>query len=335
MPNPKRPLRHCLRALVLGTPLLIAGCSDEGLLCGPTNSSPSTEVWVFALTSPDGGDVLDVDAQADCFTACNALVGQSQGCFFEELDSGPGVSCTWQVEEEDPPSCGLGRRPASLCVSPARRSAGAVGDYFAQAAGLESAAAHAFGILARELAAHAAPARLVRAARRSIREEVGHARTTRRLARRFGALPVRARYGAVPRGRSLEDIAIENAVEGCVRETYGAALAWWQAEHAQDRRIARTMARVAVEESRHAQLSWDIAAWAEPRLSRAARARLARARAQAFETLRVEVDRHVAPALVSTAGLPPRASARELLRRVEREVISPYADRGSAGFVPS
>ncbi len=84
---------------------------------------------------------------------------------------------------------------------------------------------------------------LVRAARRSAREEIRHARSAGRLARRFGAVPVRARYGASCLVRSLEDVALENAIEGCVRETYGAAVAWWQAERSHDPQIAREMRR--------------------------------------------------------------------------------------------
>jgi len=144
---------------------------------------------------------------------------------------------------------------------------------------------------------------------------------TRKLARRFGAVPDDARFAPTPRVRPLADVAVENAAEGCVRETYGAAVCWWQAERARDPGIARAMARIAREETSHAHLSWALAAWAEPRLTRAARTRVAHARSRALEELRVDVDRDVSRVLVTLAGLPPRASARELLRRVGHEVI--------------
>jgi hypothetical protein len=47
------------------------------------------------------------------------------------------------------------------------------------------------------------------------------------LARRHGVAPLPIKVGAFP-ARSLEDLAVENATEGCVRETYGALLALWQ-----------------------------------------------------------------------------------------------------------
>lgn len=51
---------------------------------------------------------------------------------------------------------------------------------------------------------------------------------TRRLAARYGATAPRPRVERAP-VRSLEDIAVENAVEGCVRETFGALVGAWQA----------------------------------------------------------------------------------------------------------
>ncbi len=51
------------------------------------------------------------------------------------------------------------------------------------------------------------------------------------IACRLGVVPASPRV--VGRGpRCLETVALENAVEGCVHETYGAALARWQAKHA-------------------------------------------------------------------------------------------------------
>jgi hypothetical protein len=56
--------------------------------------------------------------------------------------------------------------------------------------------------------------------------------------------------------RSLEEMALENVVEGCVRETFGAVVAMIQAERAGDARVRRAMRRIARDETRHAELSW-------------------------------------------------------------------------------
>ena len=310
-------LRFSLQAIVLATPLILfEGCSSGSTGGGSPYSCPGgTEVFPL--------DAGELEAGVDCESVCSARLGLDvtiERCVVEEpFDGGPGqVSCTGSLAG----SCGLGRRSASLLASKASRPSSAVGEYFAEAARLEAAAVQAFRTMVGELEAHAAPARLLRAAGRSIAEERRHARVMRGFATRFGVVPHRARFGRTPPVRTLESIAIENAAEGCVRETYGAAVALWQGKHAQDHAVARAMARIAQDETRHAQLSWDLAAWAEHRLSPSGRARVEQARARALAELNVEIDRPVATTLVAIAGMPPRASARELLRRVECQVIA-------------
>ncbi len=99
----------------------------------------------------------------------------------------------------------------------------------------------------------------------------------RALARRHGAHHVRPpRVGESP-VRELVAIAVENAIEGCVRETWGAALAWFQATHAADPIVRSAMARIARDETQHAALGWSLHHWAMTRLPAAQRAEVARA----------------------------------------------------------
>jgi hypothetical protein len=189
-----------------------------------------------------------------------------------------------------------------------------MGEHFAQAFRLEASSIPAFRILARELSEHRAPGHLVRAAHRAEADEVRHVRATAALARRYGATPVRPRYGTQHKNRSLETIASENAVEGCVRETYGALVALWQARYAADPVVAAAMAPIADDETRHAELAWEVAAWAETKLSRAARVRVADARVRALSDLRAEAYSPNAASLVREAGVPPPATAAHLLR---------------------
>ncbi len=158
-----------------------------------------------------------------------------------------------------------GRAPAGFTHArpPARDSVGA---YFAEVAHLEAASVIAFRILASELRAHRAPLSLVRRAHRCARDEIAHSIVTGALARRFGATP-RAPSSARGGTRPLVAIAIENAVEGCVGETFGAALAVHQASRARDPFVRRAMVRIARDEMRHASLAWDVHAFLEGRLS--------------------------------------------------------------------
>jgi hypothetical protein len=98
------------------------------------------------------------------------------------------------------------------------------------------------------------------------RDEVRHARVTAAIA----GVPVRRpRVRTLPL-RSLAAIARDNAVEGCVHETWAAAVA-----HLEPHPAYRSIARDEVD---HAQLAWDIDAWlgerARPDLRRRAAARL-------------------------------------------------------------
>jgi hypothetical protein len=207
--------------------------------------------------------------------------------------------------------CTAGRRPSGLverdasCKDP-------VGAFFSRMAHLEAASVAAFRVLERELHAHGAPRGLRARALRAAKDEIAHARTTASIARRFGGTFVRPRVE--PRDvRSLEDVAIENATEGCVNETWGALVATFQARVAGDRRVRAAMARIARDETRHAALAQDVAAWIEPRLSVAARRRVEEARAAAAARLRAAARVEPHPDLARVVGLPTAVQAEALL----------------------
>jgi hypothetical protein len=212
-------------------------------------------------------------------------------------------------------SCGpgIGRRPEGLAATTPARGVDRVGALLAEMAHLEAASVHAFRRLGDELTAKGAPRALVRCAERSARDEVRHARVTSRLARRRGAKPPPVVVARRPRGsRSLVDFAIENAVEGCVRESFGALVATRQARAARDPRVARAMARIAVDETRHAALAWEIARWLRPRLEAGERARVTRAMRGAIASLRCEVS--ATPSDVAgELGLPTGPEAARLV----------------------
>jgi hypothetical protein len=215
-----------------------------------------------------------------------------------------------------------GRRPEGLARLGKRPgTGGAVGEYFARAAYLEAASVHAFDRLERELRAHRAPESLARAARRSATDEVRHAEAMCRLAARHGSRSKSPRVGR-SRVRSLERVARENVIEGCVRETYGALVATWQAARATDAAVRRCFSRIARDETRHAALAWAVAEWARERLGTIARARLARARRRALRRLRGEISADPPRELMALLGLPSARQARVLLAYVER-VTSP------------
>jgi rubrerythrin len=201
---------------------------------------------------------------------------------------------------------GTGRRPAGLAQE--ARPARFVAELLASQAYLERASVDAFLELAEQVTAHGAPAKLVERLRRAACEEVEHARVVGELARARGCEPVPV--DVTPAGpRSLLAIALENAREGCVRETWGAAVAVAQGERAGDGEVRKAMEQIALDELGHAALSWDLAAWLETRLSGEERAAVAEERARAVAELEGEIAQEVPSAWRAALGVPSQAES--------------------------
>lgn len=222
---------------------------------------------------PDGGACA-----LDCRKVC-AQVGPSLSASFQ--------SCSWSGSATDPKiqyycgACGVGRIPegAEGCARGA-----SVGERLAMQAYYEAVSVVAFERLAETLDREGAPRSLARRARRAAKDEARHASTFARLASREGAWVPAVEMGEA--STSLLELALENAREGCVRETYGALVALHQARHAEEPEIRRAFAEVAEDEIAHAALSWDLTRWFETKLSQGERAQVSAARAEAIAMLR-------------------------------------------------
>jgi hypothetical protein len=211
-----------------------------------------------------------------------------------------------------------GRRPVGL-RSATRALRSRFECHLGDAAWLEAASIDAFRVLRRELRAHGAPRKLLRDASRSMRDERRHARAARALARRFGvAVAPVERDEASP--RSLEAIALDNAVEGCVRETWGALIALHQAARASEPSVRATLGRIARDEVRHAALAIRVDRWLYPRLSAEQRARVRAARVTALAELAQEVRIALPITERQRLGLPSSAEASALLAELNRSL---------------
>jgi hypothetical protein len=283
--------------------IVFAALPLAGLGCGPRYSDPCVEAHptetIVALDGgvPDGG--LFGDA---CLTLCPSGYDE---CSTAETDAGAPVAvCACHPVG--------GRAPRGL-QQPEVRGGTAIARHFADCAHLEAASVLAFRGLATELQPHGAPASLIRALRCAAGDEVLHAVAMTRLAHQSGMEPAPVRIEPGP-PRTLADIAEENAFEGCVREGYGALVALWQAGAAGDPNVRAIMSRIAVDETRHAELSWSLARWMWPQLDPAARRRIRDAQARGLAWLEEGASRALDPELVEKAGLPSPAVARQLLR---------------------
>ncbi|MBK8408712.1 MAG: ferritin-like domain-containing protein [Sandaracinaceae bacterium] len=233
------------------------------------------------------------------------------------------------VVELGDPNCVIGRLTSDV-APPAWASHADLGSYFAEMAVLEASAVVAFERLARELLWLGAPSELVARARSGRDDEARHVHQMAELAQVFGAeslgeerLTVAAaemlELAALP-PRSAFDIALENAREGCVRETYGALVATHQAQRATDTRVAETLKHIARDETHHAAFSWDLAAWLTTQLSAEDRALVALERALAVARFGVAHDSGLDPDAKVAAGLPDAETARALYVGLHKSV---------------
>jgi hypothetical protein len=223
-------------------------------------------------------------------------------------------NCTWDPQKPNVVVCGYACGGRS--TQGATTSSHVV--YFAGMAELEAISVHAFRRLERELQLHDAPPRLRARCRTAARDEVRHARLMNRLAASRGATKQVVRMPCLA-SRSLADVALENAVEGCVHETWGALVGAWQAEHAQSQDVRTVMRTIARDELRHAELSWSIHSWAMNRLTETRRRGIQRAMRAAIDELRGNVA-NVPDALVREAGLPAGDRAATLFAGLEKRV---------------
>jgi len=219
---------------------------------------------------------------------CEAICGgETVSCRIAAVQAGQGAPGAHLVQESAEPLVAVcrryspaqcvdhipsGRAPETLaCVGLPRLESAAA--YFARSAYLEAASVHAFRTLAAELRRHRAPLRLVRATERAAADERRHARAFQRLARRAGQTTPRVGPAATA-PRTLLELARENAAEGCVLETYSALVAAYQARHAVQPALRRTLSRIAREEAEHARLSWQLWSWCLARVDESSRALL-------------------------------------------------------------
>ena len=309
-------LRRTLIQLVLAaTPLAAGGCLFDDDPCTALRERN------VRLPEPPPMDLVAlVDAcEADetkCIQLCTTVLQQENGfstpstCEVTHDVTGHDVAITYYVSTGNSGCPVEGRRPAGLARARKPR-AGVTGTHLARSAWYEAASVHAFVGLARQLARHGAPIALRDAAKRAAIDEVHHARLMGDLARARGATPPAVEIEKQGR-RSLESIAIENATEGVVGETWAALIAFWQAAHATDPTVRATYAKIAEDELRHAELSIEVDAWARTKLRPAAQKRVDAARRRALAKLAKGVKTEVPIALVAELGMPDAAAMQRL-----------------------
>lgn len=201
----------------------------------------------------------------------------------------------------------------------------------------EHASVAAFARFVLHLLRLGAPPELLRGAIRAMDDEVVHTRICFGVAKRFTG------KAAGPGPIDMSDVADQPAdhrsimeaaiLEGCIAETISARYAQVAFERAEDRAIRTALARIAEDESRHADLSWRFVHWLLhkfPELNSAAAACFA----QAFSTPLAFDEEEADPESFEKYGHLLPSSKRQVAHAVLQGEI---AERTVAllGYLPS
>ncbi len=199
----------------------------------------------------------------------------------------------------------------------------ALADAWTRQALAEHASIASFARFVMELLAVGAPADLVGDAQLAIADELEHARACFAFASAYAEAPVGPGAvdvtGAIP-ATDLRTAVLAAVREGCIGETLAAIECRVASESATDPVVRDALARIAEDETRHAQLAWRFVRWALERDPS-----LAAEVADAFAEARVEPDDAPDSVGLRAHGQLERAERISLHADGLRQVILPCA----------
>lgn len=271
----------------------------EAIRADQTDEAERCEAACFELVMREG-------ITADEIVQCEAAGDMDTADPWDVANTEVTVMCTSQ--RVVPGFC-TGRRPQGH--HEVALGSSSVGAWFAVHAHLERASVTAFDELADWLEQRGA-AHLAARCRAASADEVRHARSMHGFAREAGAQVEDCR--AEPAADGWLDVALHNAVEGCVHESFAAVVAAHQAAAASDAAHRKTFDGIAEDELRHGQLAWDLHDWLLARLPERVRAVVRTAMRRALREL---PERAASNAASTPAGLgwPSAARARAMATR--------------------
>jgi hypothetical protein len=246
---------------------------------------------------------LIANRDLDEVVQCQAVGNNVEDPWNEDNDEVE-ITCTGEIS--GPGFC-TGRRPqghheAELAVV-------SKGTWFAVHAHLERASVTAFTELAAWLEQHGAPTSLIERCTSAAADEVVHGELMTKLARAHaGTVPDCV---SEPASDAIFDVAVHNAVEGCVHEAFAAIVAQYQATVAPEEDLRAVFQSIASDELRHGQLAWDLHDWLLSKLSEPQRIRVMNARRRALTELPERVARD-ARATPPDLGWPDSTRARAM-----------------------
>lgn len=311
-------------------PVVYSGCYPLGYWCGRRTQTDEFLLNVPTPLSKDEciklcdaelsrkyGVVVDPEGTGTLASGYGYVVGSITDCGTSPADSSQiRLRCGFTLSKVCEPA---GRRPMGLIDAETSEPVTTPGQYFAQMAYLEESAVTAFQYLVQELESFGAPETLIAVAREGIQEEVDHADMMKALCLRYGGACIPVVVDPF-QPRTLFEFALDNVVEGCVRETYGALAAMYQSEHAEDPAVREVTRRIVFEESRHAMMSWEIVQWLETQLSPKQQEQCRQAMKEAVYSLEMAIAQKASQPWEHRIGVPPKNEALRMFDVLKQTV---------------
>ena len=274
----------------------------------------------FTLTTEEFSTYINDDGTLTAEQCNQICIDQSRlmdqnieevlSCNDAPTDGGAEVTCTMMIQ----PYC-EGR--FHNCVPKPLPVEGSIDDrWLLRAAQSERASVQSFLLFAQELKNHGAPSPLITRLHKAAKEEIEHARMMQRLCQERG-LTLPPLSESAPQQRSLLEMAIENAVEGCVHERYAALQAHYQAYHLEDERLRVYFSKIAREETEHTALADDIHTWLMSRLTQSEQTMVMQRQKAAQSALVAYLQNRQA---VPTYAVPNAKTAVDLATRLHQMV---------------
>ena len=310
------------RAVRLAAPLALISCGASVKVidtrppaCAPPQRATCASGSVQVETDlPHGHELGFLDCDRICLPV--QCTSERKSCHVESqpLTNAKVVVCQHAGFDGCPVP---GRPPAGLVLPPPT----SVHEVYAQMALAEAASVASFDELAAFLDQAGAPEALVKRARKAAKEEQRHARVAARLAG-LSQVPV-APLASRSQPLTLAQLAAENFCDGCINEGASAVVTASQARNATDAGVRTALARVAMEELGHAELSWDLHAWLVPRLSAVERIAVRAAGLRKAASMLRPMPSALDEAALAQTGIPSDACLREQHRLLFTELWAP------------
>jgi hypothetical protein len=295
-----------------------------GICMEPYNSE---NTWT--VPADDFATYLDADGQLtteQCFAICTD--------YFTEYNWGGVIEYTSCVDDgsddngDQSITCGYLLSP--YCEGRKHNSIDAhlqvgndIDSWFVRATQAEIGSVGAFLIMREELRKMGAPKNLISQCLTAAQDEIKHARMMHTVCVSLGQKATAPTIDCVPK-RSYFSLAMENAIEGCIHESYAAIQALYQSQHAKTPELRELFTAIATDEIQHAQLSLQIHHWLMSKLTREQQNTILKAQQKSVGQLIEYHTTHEPAAQTSILGLPDSKSAVKMTQTLFASLTSEW-----------